>query len=177
MSDGTTPLYQLAEMRDVLDSWLYEEHGVETPELGALLKDLDGEVDRKIEACGLYIRELDSEAERIGDEEKRLRDRRKARENAANSLRAYLLRQMERLSKDRVKGTLLTVALQASPPAVTSTLTDDQMHDLWCDDETFIKPIPVSYRIDRTAVLNAVKAGQEIPEGIAVTQSRHVRLR
>lgn len=173
----STPLYQLAEMRDVLDVWLYEEHGVETPELGALLKDLDGEVDRKIEAVGLYIRELDSEAERIKGEETRLRERRKARENAADSLRGYLLHQMEKLDKTSVKGTLLTVALQPSPPAVTSTLSEAQLSDRWLNDGPQFVTMHESYTLNRNAILAAVKAGQEIPEGIAVTQSRHVRLK
>lgn len=174
---STVHLYELAEMRDVLDVWLYEEHGEETPELGALLKDLDGEVDRKIEAVGLYIRELDSEADRIKGEETRLRDRRKARENAADSLRYYLKFQMEKLKKDKVKGTLLTVSLQASPPAVSSTLTQEQMRELYLRAAPMVVEVPQFFRIDRAKVLDLVKLGTEIPEGIAVTQDRHVRLK
>ena len=55
MTDMT--LYQIADAREILDTWLLETEGEVTPELEALLAEIDGKADEKIERVALYIRE------------------------------------------------------------------------------------------------------------------------
>lgn len=176
----TEKLYELADAREILESWLTEHEGEWTPEIETLMTELDGKADAKIETVGLFIRETLAKAGAIKVEEDRLRDRRKAREKAAESLKNYLHREMDRLGKTKVEATLCTVAIQKSPPSVTCALDDDQLHDAWLAQDTlgeFVREVPASYRIDREAVLLAHKNGGVVPEPIMVTVGSHIRVR
>ncbi len=174
----TIPLYELAAMRDVLTGWLEEVEGEVTPTLEALLADQEGAENEKIERVALFIREQLATVEAIKIEEDRLTARRKARENKVAGLKDYLQRNMERIGTEKVQGLLCTVALQRSPPAVTTALTSDDLGGRYArGDREFITEIPASYRLNREAVLAAWKAQQQIPEAVLVTQSRHLRIR
>jgi len=172
----TTTLYELADLREALTAQLEEAEGELTPEMEKALDALEGRVEEKIERIGLYIREQQVDAERIKIEESRLTARRKARERAAESLKSYLLAQMQRLGKEKVQGLLCTVAIQKSPMAVTTALDQVEMESL-ADRTPYITTIPVSYRLNRDAVLAAHKAGAQLPDGILVSQNSHIRVR
>lgn len=176
---GSTTLYELAEMREILDGWLSESEGELTPELEALLNEHNERADEKIERVALYIREQLAQAKAIKEEEERLSARRKAREKAAESLRQYLHRQMESLGKTEVKGLLATVKIQQNPPAVQSTLTSDDLERIFLTvgDSDLVRYIPPSYALDKVAVSNAVKNGRALPEGISLVRTAAVRIR
>lgn len=177
---ATEKLYEIADAREILESWVAESEGEWTPEMEALLADLDGKADEKIERVALYIRELTAAAAGVKVEEDRLTARRKAREKAVESLKAYLMREMDRLGKTKVQGLLATVAIQRNPPSVTCDLSDDALHDAWLSQDTlgeFVREVPASYRIDREQVLLAYKNGGVVPEPIMVTVGSHVRIR
>lgn len=176
----TTKLYELSQAREILDGWLAESEGEFTPEMEALLADLDGAADEKIERVGLFIREQMADAAAIKTEEDRLTARRKAREKAAESLKAYLHREMDKLGKAKVQGLLCTVAVQKNPPSVMCALGDAELLAAREGDDPvgqFVREVPASYRIDRDAVLAAYKAGDPIPPAIAVVVGSHVRIR
>lgn len=175
----TVTLYQIADMRDVLDEWLAESEGEVTPELQQLLDELEGKANEKIERVGLYVREQLALASAIDEEAKRLAARSAARKKAAEGLKAYLKANMERLGTKKVEGLLATVAIQNNPPAVTCPLTEDQLKDAFLGSSPvgqFVRET-VSYRVDRDAVMMAHKAGDTLPADIAVTVGSHVRIR
>ncbi len=176
----TMSLYEIASTRDLLDAQLIELEGELTPELEQALADLDGKADFKIESVALYIREQLAQASAIKVEEERLHARRKVRENAADSLKQYLHREMDRLGKTKVNGVLATVAIQKSPPAVTCAL-DEALLRFAVEADTelapFIRIVPQSYRIDRDAAMDAYKNGGQLPDAIVVTVGSHVRIR
>ncbi len=176
----TMKLYELSDAREILDSWVAESEGEWTPEMEALMADLDGKADEKIERVGLFIRETLANAAAIKTEEERLHARRKARETAAESLKSYLLREMDRLGKTKVQGLLATVAIQKSPPSVTCAL-DESMLRFAVEADTelapFIREVPATHRIDRDAALQAYKNGGQLPPEIVVTVGSHIRVR
>ncbi len=186
---STVALYELANARDILDTWLLESDGELTPELEQLLAELDGKADEKIERVALYIRERLAHSAAVKEEVVRLVAIQRREERAADSLKAYLLAQMYRLGKERVTGVLCTVALQASPPSVSCELTSDDLgaHYEGCraagvDIATdalgrFIVKAPATYRLDARAVLDARKAGEPLPPEIWITNSKHLRIR
>lgn len=172
-------LYELANARDILDEFLAESEGEVTPALEALLEELDGKAEDKIERVGLYIREQLATANAIDEEAKRLAARSAARKRAAEGLKAYLKRQMERLDKTKVDGLLCTVAIQKnSQPSVTSSCEPNALYAI---DEArpFVKRAEVvTYTIDREALLAAWKADpSSVPAAIVVEQGTHVRIR
>lgn len=171
-------LYEIADLRDLLDAKLSETDGELTPELEAEMAALDVAADDKIERVALYIREQTSTAEAIEAEAKRLQARAAAKLNAARSLKQYLEREMARLGKTKVTGLLATVAMQKNGPSVVGDLTQEQLDALYTTDAgRFVRFTPATFSLDRKAVLAAHKADQPIPEGLTVVQTESLRIR
>lgn len=175
---STIALYEISAMRDILDRWLEESEGEVTPELEALMAELDAKADEKIERVALYIRERLSRAAAVKEEVQRIQAIQKREEKAAESLKGYLHREMERLGKDKVNGLLCTVAVQKNPPSVKGEV---DAAELWGEAvnqwRPMIRYIPESFVLDRKAVLDAYKAGQPIPDGLIVEQDTSLRIR
>lgn len=169
-------LYEISQARVVLDTWLAESEGELTPELEVMLNELDGQADEKIERVALYVRERSAHAAAVKEERDRLAAIVKREEKAAESLKGYLKLQMERLGKTKVNGLLATIAIQSNPPSVTSTLTNEELHQMAhvCD---FVVTVPASYRIDRDVVLARHKEGKPLPAGVVVERGSHIRIR
>lgn len=181
---ASVALYDLSNARAILDEWLNESEGEVTPELEALLAELDVKADEKIERVALYIRERLARAAAVKEEVQRIQAIQKREEKAAESLKAYLHREMERLGKDKVNGLLCTVALQKNPPAVGTLLTDADLAVAYREEDPalagvgqFIVEIPTSYRLDKDAVKAAAKNGDYIPPCITVSQGYSLRIR
>jgi hypothetical protein len=175
----TVTLYELADMRDVLANWLAETEGDVTPELEALLDELAGKTNEKIERVGLYIRELTATATAIEDEAKRLQARVVASRKAAEGLKNYLKRQMERLGSTKVDGLLCTVAIQKNgQPSVTTVVEPFVLYEA-DDARPYVKRAEVvTYTLDRERVLAAWKAApSSLPAAIVVEQGTHIRVR
>jgi hypothetical protein len=170
-------LYEIADLRDLLDVKLAETEGELTPEIEAEMEALHLAADEKIERVALWIREQTSTAEAIESEAKRLQARAAAKLNAARSLKGYLEREMARLGKTKVNGLLATVAMQRNGPSVVGDLTPDHLKTLYETDAQFVRFVPASYALDRKAVLAAHKAEQPIPEGLTVVQTESLRIR
>jgi hypothetical protein len=169
-------LYEIADARDILDNWLVESGGELTPEIEQLLNELDGAANEKIERVALYIREQKSLADAAKQERDRLAGIAAARLKAAESLTGYLHREMDRLGKDKVNGVLVSIALQKNPPSVVGEPVRP-LEGLYIDKPEFVRYSPASFALDRKAVIEAHKAGQQIPEGLSVAQTVSVRIR
>jgi hypothetical protein len=180
----TVHLYDLANARAILDEFLAETEGEVTPALEELIEQLDGDVTDKVERVALYIREQLATAAAVKEEEARLAARRKSHERAAEGLKNYLQRQLERLGKTRVDGVLCTVALQPSPPSV-----DPHAHDSSsCRSSgtprgrrdrcvpSSPRRDPGQYALDKRRRSTAY-AGQRFPDGVSIEQSAHLRIR
>lgn len=169
-------LYDLGDEQDVLDSFLIETEGEETPEIAELWERLSGQIDEKVERWGLWLRGQQLQADLIKAEEDRLRARRKTIENAIERGKSALQMNMERLGRDKVKGKLLTVSIQKNPPAVAcenpQSVFDGPQGDMFATREE-----RVDFRLNRDAVLAAWKAGTALPAGIIVSQGQSLRLR
>ncbi len=173
----TMTLYEIRELRDLLDEALAATEGELSPEAEAQLAALDIAANEKIESVALYIREQLAQAEAIEAEAKRLQDRARARLNAAKSLKDYLAREMERLGKDKMNGVLVTVAMQNNPPSVKGDLEPATLAEMMDTAPTFVRYAPASYALDRRAVLDAYKRGETIPEGLTIEQTKSLRIR
>lgn len=176
---ATVKLYELAEMRDVLDLWLLEHAGEVTPELEELLAQLDGDANEKIVRVALYIREQLAIADAIELEVRRLGVLLATRRTAAENLKAYLKRQMERLGKSKVEGTLAVVAIQKnSQPSVSHTLDPEGLYAFPESRPYILREELVRFSIDRPALLLAWKTNPaSVPAAFAVRQDSHVRIR
>lgn len=170
-------LYKIADARQILDRRLEESEGVLTPELEAELDALDQSADEKIERVALYLREQQLAADLVKQEEDRLALRRRAHLTTVDALKGYLLTQMQRLEKDKVRGKLLTVAVQANPPKVVGDVPPEVLATWHGTGATWVKMTPASFTVDRAKVLELVRAGHEPPIGLSVVQEQGIRIR
>lgn len=169
--------HELAGEYRALDELLAETEGELTPEIEALLADLDGKADEKLERIALVVLRYKHEAEAIKAEEARIAARRKARERSAESLKDYLARTMAQIGKEKVTGLLATVAFQKNPPRVVGDLTASELETLYIAGSDCVTFTPASYALNKRAVLDAHKAEQPIPEGLLIEQSQSLRIR
>ena len=183
-------LHDLGDAQGILDSFLFEAEGEETPEIAELWDRLSGEIDQKIERWGLWLRGQKLQAELIKAEEERLRDRRKAIENAVERGKAALQMNMERLERLKVKGTLATVSVVKNPPScrIDRILPPDELVILHQLDERLVvytPPQPAQYALSPSGVIAASKKvdgkgktiGYESPiEGVVVEQGASLRI-
>lgn len=168
-------LYDHTAALEIAHEWLIESGGELTPEIEALLEEAEEEFGAKAERVALKVRELEAEAKAVKEEADRLAARAKAATNGARSLKDYLLEQCHRAGQLAVKGKLATVRVQNSPMAALCTIDPAAVKD---DPEyaPYIAEVPVSYRFDAKAAIEAAKAGAELPAGIYTEQKTHVRI-
>lgn len=158
-------LYELnADLQHVLDGGLIVDE--ETGEVvfdSENLEQLQAAYEEKLEAVGLYIKNLESDAAAIREEEKKLAARRHVIENKAKRLRAYMLTNIGDNDK-----------LQTPRIAITTRYTDAvyieadaDLAEEWCR----IKIEP-----NKTAIKDALKAGIEIP-GACIVKNRSLQVK
>lgn len=147
---------RLLEMADEVDPETFEH----------TLEALEGSIEHKAENIAKVIRSMEAEAKALRDEEKRLADRRRARENKIQWLKEYLQENMEATGIKRVDGDVLSVRLQKNNPAVN--ITDEAV----IPKDFFIEQEP---KIDKKRLLQALKDGQTIA-GVTLVQKRSLRI-
>lgn len=174
-------LYEATEQIEVVNGWI-EEHADEIlanggelpPELAQLLDEAEGTLAVKAERVALKVRELQGEAEMVKAEADRLTQRARTAKNAAESLKAYLLRALEVAGIPSIKGELVTVSLQKNPPAVHTTHEPEEVTE---GNITFVRVIPEQVVWDKDAIKATWKAGLALPEGVTVAQAMGLRIR
>ena len=130
---------------------------------------LSQELEKKTDSIGALLRTISTDVDTLKAEEKRLADRRKALENREREIKEYVLFQMKAHSLDKFKGELFTLSRQASPPSAV------------CDEEAatpaeFITIIPAQHVPDKKRIVEALKAGREVP-GWHLERGEHLRVR
>jgi hypothetical protein len=159
-------LYELTDnYRQILD--ILDEGQDEA--LQDTLDSIKDAIEQKAEGIAKIIRTMDAEAEAIKTEEHRLAQRRKAIESRRDGLKRYLEDQLNLIGIDKVKTATFTVALQNNPPSVN--VLDDTVIPT-----TFKVHIPEQWNVDKKAIMQALKDGQEIP-GVELFQGRSLRIR
>jgi len=166
----STSTYELLTMsRDLLDM-VETDNGVLTVDAEKTLIDFLVKSEDKLYACMTVIRRLDTEAEFIRAEEKRLAERRKGYEVAVERIKdlaAALLEAREKLGEEpKVKTPQYTAWLQETE----SIFAPEDITD-WPTEWTRIKVEP-----DKKAALADLKAGKS-KAGFCIMRKRGVRFR
>lgn len=160
-------LYDLTDALIAIDEHLHENGGELTPEAEALLEDMQGRFDAKVDAVCTLRQNYLRAAESLEAEEDRLKKRRIAAERAAESLRKYLHNNLVRLGEDRVKTDRWTVYVQANPESV-----------VWTKDVTELPEGFARVRIEPDLQkAKAARALGNLPDGFIVQHSTHLRIR
>ncbi len=168
----TASLYRIGEaLRDALEKAIDPDSGEINPELEAGLEALEIAFEEKLEACALFVRELDGRAESIKKEEKRLGAYRKQVETEAKRLTSYILSEMEMGSV--VNGSLLKLRCKKS---VAVEIDDDvEIPDLpeGCFKKEIPEPVYKALKPELKAYLGI--EGNEI-EGVCVVERKNLKI-
>ena len=175
-------LYELADQYTALQDLI--DQGAEGFE--EALAELKGELLDKVEAVALVIRSEETEAEGFKAEITRLQERYKSKTNGVKSLKDYLKAQMEEAGLDYVKGRVVDIRLQDSPPSVVVF----DMIGIPSDYLSYTLDVPYEaaiglgmalpddkIRVDRRRILDEFKTTGAVPAGVTIEQSKHIRIR
>ena len=158
-------LYEIAGMyRQVLEMEPESED-----EFGAMMTALDelqGELTEKADNIVRYIRNLTAEADALKAEEAALYKKRKAVENKAERLKAYLAAQMTLCGLRELRAGLFKLRFQPTTPAIS--IVDEA-----AVPEKFHR---VKIEIDKLAIRDALKNGEEVP-GIKIERGEALVIR
>lgn len=120
---------------------------------GGDLERLEAARDEKLEACALYVKGLQAEADAIKAERDELTERLKAKERKAERMRAYMLGAMEIWGIERFERARVDVR------ARSSQYVDVYDADLLPDELVRRK---VTAMPDKVAIKKMLKGGQEV---------------
>ena len=159
-------LYELSQNYKNLQE-LLDDETIDQNEILKALNGLEGQFDEKAENIVKVMKSIDADVKGLKDEEKRLSDRRKALENRSIRLKEYLSDSMKAIGREKIKGSVFTLAFQKNPPSLN--LIDIDL----IDKKYFTESVPV---IDRKMILVALKYGEIIP-GCSIKQETSLRIK
>ena len=157
-------LYEIEQaIEDILSQ--VDENGMLTDEAMEKLQQLQMDEQTKIENVACKIKNLNAEAKALREEEKALAERRRSKESAAEKSKAYL------------QNVLMLKGLKKyeTPRAVVSLRNSEAVS---IDDDSLIPEDFKTYepKISKTAIKEAIKAGQEVPGAkIVANQSLQIK--
>jgi hypothetical protein len=171
-------LYEIADLRSIIDAALEESGGELTPEIEVALTAWDEKFADKAERVALYICEQEAHANAAKEEAKRLNALAASRLKRCASLERYLMVQMDRAGKERIDGVLKTIAIQKNPASVRGELSQEDLEAMYgTHRSSMVRFVPASFTLDKRAVLDAYKAGAVLPAGLTVEQGISLRIK
>nr|DAQ55182.1 MAG TPA: resistance protein [Caudoviricetes sp.] len=160
-------LYEIpAEYRKVLEGVQVDEETGEILGTDALV-EFAGDLNETIKNTGLYLFELDSEAQQIDAQIKRLKARKDGMKRRADTLKNLMLDAMTSSGLKKVSDPLVTVYLRKS----TATIVDEM--DILPKDLLRVK---VETSPDLIAIGKKLKAGEVVP-GAHLEERQNVNIK
>jgi hypothetical protein len=149
-------LYQLADQHRELQA-LADADEVPPEVLRDTLEALEGSIEVKATSVAAFVRNMETHAELIEGAAKQLQERAARARRKADSVKAYLLFQMQAVGMSKIEAPEFTIALRNNPEAVR--IADDAE----LPPEYLVQPPAPPPRPDKTAIKAALKAGCEVP--------------
>ena len=161
-------LYDLGDaFNGVMDMALDETMDLKV--LEECLQTIEADIAVKCENGIRLIRNLDTLRSGMDEESKRLSEQARILKNRIESIKVWYQRNLDAMGKSKVTTTLGTMSVQNNPPALKITDKDDI-------PICYLDLIPARYEVNKDAVKNALKAGEEVP-GAHLEQGRSLRIR
>jgi hypothetical protein len=160
-------LWEISDGLRSIDDRLEETGGELTPELAADLDALELALESKAEGIAAIVSERRALAESVRAQARRLSDRAAAIERGADRLHAYLLQAMQAAARREIKTPAFTLRL-AKNPASYQWLGETE------DIPEEFRRVVVSF--DASKAKAAHKAGEPLPELVAINQGEHLRI-
>lgn len=158
-------LYQLTDnYREALDALTDPEAELPIEAVNDTLEALEGELEVKAVNVAKFMRNMETTAKAIKEAEAEMAKRRKTLESRVNWLKGYLKGSMEACDISKIECPYFKLSIQKNPPAVNIL------------DEAAIpaefKEKVISWKIHKTAIKDALKAGDSVPGAELVSGTR-----
>ena len=164
-----TSLYDLAAEYQAASDKLHDSE-LDDQTIADTLEGMAGAIEVKAQNVAFVIRNTEAMAEQIKQAEEAMQKRRKAMENHAARLRAYLLANMQTTGITKIEGcAYFNISLRNNPESVVID-AESQL------PEQFMRVVPATYSPDKTAIKEAIKAGQEVP-GAHLTRTQSLSIK
>lgn len=162
-------LYELTEdYMNLLE--LAEDPDIDEQAFNDTLEGIEGALEDKAEGYAKVIRTLEGDAAACDAESKRLRNKKQTIENNIKRMKAALQCAMQITGKTKFKTSLFSFGIQKNPAAVV--IDEEHLENI---PDRFL--IPQDPQIDKKAIKEALKAGEDL-EGIAhLEQTESLRIR
>lgn len=172
-------LYELAaeyrQFEDHLEDFIdmIEKGEMDEQAFEDTLASIHAELEDKLDAVACAVKNLEAEADAMDAEEKRLKKRRAAKENAAGRLRAYIASAMQAVSMNKMESSRNRLSFLRSSKV---ELTDEHAFIAWAKEHdagllTFKEPT-----VNRTEIKAALNRGEVLPGArIVVGQNLQIK--
>jgi len=161
----------MAKLYDLAENYLSLVAEIETYDLDAqiILDTLEGSsqlmnIEDKASNIVKMVKNWESDLPGLDAEIKRLTDRKKIIENRVEGVKTFLFSQLEYAGLTEIKTPIATIKQQNNPPSV-NILDESKVPAMY---QTII---PQSYKISKTDIAKAIKAGEIVP-GCHLTQEK-----
>lgn len=155
--------YRAIEQK-LIDSDLDEKTIADTLE-GAV-----GDLEEKAVNVAMFIRNLESSADQIDIAIKQMQERKKSIENKADSIKKYLLENMQRTGINKIESPYFSVQLKKNPPSVVV----DNESDI--NAKYKVTKTVITTSIDKESIKLAIKNGETV-SGAHIEQKERIEIK
>lgn len=121
------------------------------------LEALTGDIQEKSTNVAMYMRNLEAAADAIDDAAKAMKERAAKVRKRADSIRAYLLHNMQACGITKIESPHFSLAVQKNPAAVV-VFDEGQV-----PEKFMVQKPPPPPQLDKVAIKAAIQAGEEVP--------------
>jgi len=158
-------LYQISEnYMEALDVLTDPEADLPIEAVNDTLEALGGELEDKAINVAKFLKNMEATAKAIKEAEAEMARRRKALENRVKWLKDYLKANMEHTGISKIECPYFKLSVQKNPPAVA--ILDEEAIPAEFKEQV------VSWKLDKTGIKNAIKAGKSVPGAELVNGTR-----
>jgi hypothetical protein len=156
MNTIATPLYQLVRFQHELEE-LADSGEIAPEQIADTLNALEGDINEKAVNVAMFSKNLEATAETVREAAKAMLARADRIDKRAESIRAYLLFNMQAAGISKVESPWFTLAVRKNPPAVV--IDDESL----IPSDYYVSPAPPVPKLDKAAVKRAIQAGTDVP--------------
>lgn len=160
-------IYELLEYgynRDCID---YETGEILFDKASEMLDNFSMDRKTKIENIALFIKDLQSEAEAIKQEEEKLKARRQAKERKAESLANYLKNSMVAFGDTKIETTRAMLTIRTTKAVVVEDI--EKLDSKYYNEKT-------EKVADKKAIKKAIEDGEQV-EGAYISENQNLQIK
>jgi len=163
-------LYEITNEYARLMTMIAESEGEISEHEQAHLKELQGELNQKVENIAKLIKNTEADMDAFKSESKRLADKAKSLKNRTDWLKEYVKGEMARLKVRDVKGEVLTVRIRPSQPSCI--ILDEK-----AIPPAYFRIIPETREVNKKAIIEKYKEADEIVAGVEIARGETLTIR